>query len=200
MALLLAGSIGFALGIMIRIKKDGQTTTIEVPAGSNARIAADGQVDVELPRTTKDGATTRAPLKTPEGSNVRVQSDGQVNVKLPGQTNPGGDDGKKQAPALSAGPPKMAVLRPQVVSSIDFIETTARIVTVNSTPLTGGTTGMVNLLQLQLTETDQNRLARIKIQGARRGSGDNPFGDRPAAPAANWPSLHLDARGRFSPS
>ena len=48
-ALLLAGAIGFALGIMIRIKKDGQTTTIEVPEGSNSRIAADGSLDVALP-------------------------------------------------------------------------------------------------------------------------------------------------------
>ena len=47
--LLMVGGLGFALGIMIRIHKDGQETTLEVPAGSNTRVAPDGQVDVTLP-------------------------------------------------------------------------------------------------------------------------------------------------------
>ena len=34
---------------MIRIKKDGQETAIEVPEGSNTRVDADGQVEVALP-------------------------------------------------------------------------------------------------------------------------------------------------------
>ena len=51
--LMMAGGFGFALGITIRIKRDGQTTAVEVPGGSTARIGADGQVDVELPGRTK---------------------------------------------------------------------------------------------------------------------------------------------------
>ena len=47
--LLMVGGLGFALGIMIRIHKDGRETTIEVPEGSNARVSADGQVDVTCP-------------------------------------------------------------------------------------------------------------------------------------------------------
>jgi RND family efflux transporter MFP subunit len=47
--LMMAGGLGFALGIIIRIHKDGQVTTVEVPERSKTRIGADGQVEVELP-------------------------------------------------------------------------------------------------------------------------------------------------------
>jgi len=59
--LLVAGALGFALGIMIRIHKDGQETTIEVPEGSNARINADGELDVTLSGRTKPTATGAVP-------------------------------------------------------------------------------------------------------------------------------------------
>ncbi len=58
--LLLVGGIGFGLGIMIRIKRDGQETTVEVPEGSNARVTADGQVDVTLPSQKKQLDTSAA--------------------------------------------------------------------------------------------------------------------------------------------
>jgi serine/threonine protein kinase/protein involved in polysaccharide export with SLBB domain/WD40 repeat protein len=40
---------GPALGIIIHLKKDGKTTTVEVPDGSTAHIDAHGAVTVELP-------------------------------------------------------------------------------------------------------------------------------------------------------
>ena len=47
--LMLAGSLGFCLGVLIRIHKDGQETTIEVSEGTNARVTRDAQVDLTLP-------------------------------------------------------------------------------------------------------------------------------------------------------
>ena len=40
---------GFAAGILITIKRDDKETKIEVPDGSNARVTADGQIEVTLP-------------------------------------------------------------------------------------------------------------------------------------------------------
>ena len=57
--LLMVGGLGFALGITIRIKKDGQTTTVEVPDGSSTRISAEGQVDVNLPWPNQRGQRQR---------------------------------------------------------------------------------------------------------------------------------------------
>ena len=45
----LFGGFCFALGIMIRITRDGHETAIEVPEGSTTRVGADGQVEVALP-------------------------------------------------------------------------------------------------------------------------------------------------------
>ncbi len=45
----MVGGFGFAMGILIRIKKDGQETAIEVPEGSTTRVGVDGQVEVALP-------------------------------------------------------------------------------------------------------------------------------------------------------
>ncbi|MCE5268688.1 MAG: TIGR03067 domain-containing protein, partial [Planctomycetaceae bacterium] len=47
--LLLIGGLGFSLGILIRIKKDGRETTVEAPDGSTARVSPSGDVNVELP-------------------------------------------------------------------------------------------------------------------------------------------------------
>jgi multidrug efflux system membrane fusion protein len=62
--LLLVGGLGFTLGIMIRITKDGRETTVEVPPGSTARIGPDGQVNVELPgqAKSKDVGLIKSPL------------------------------------------------------------------------------------------------------------------------------------------
>jgi hypothetical protein len=53
LGLLLIGGFGFALGIMIRIKRDGRETTVEVPVGSHARVTDDGDVEVDLPSRAK---------------------------------------------------------------------------------------------------------------------------------------------------
>ena len=44
---------GFALGIIIRINKDGRETAVEVPPGSTTHIGPDGQVEVNLPDKAK---------------------------------------------------------------------------------------------------------------------------------------------------
>ena len=51
--LLLIGGLGFVAGIMIRIKKDGRETAVEVPDGSTTRIDSDGNVNVNLSSDVK---------------------------------------------------------------------------------------------------------------------------------------------------
>ncbi len=63
-------AVGFAAGIVIMINRDGKETKIEVPDGSNARVTADGQLEVTLPGQTKPSEqpsaarTGAAPSKT----------------------------------------------------------------------------------------------------------------------------------------
>ena len=62
------GGLCFALGKIIRIKKDGQTTTVEVPNGSDARIGSGGEVDVTLPGQGEPGnVNPAAELKALQG-------------------------------------------------------------------------------------------------------------------------------------
>ncbi len=56
--LLLIGGLGFALGIMIRIHKDGKETTLNVAPGSDVKINAAGDVDVTPPGQAKPNAET----------------------------------------------------------------------------------------------------------------------------------------------
>jgi len=58
--LMMIGGIALALGIMIRIHKDGKETAVEVPEGSKARVTADGQLEVTLPGQTAAGGGTDA--------------------------------------------------------------------------------------------------------------------------------------------
>ncbi len=67
--LLVFGGLGLAFGILIHLKKDGKTTTIEVPDGSTAHIDAQGAVTVELPSTSRPAATAPG---TREGKISRV--------------------------------------------------------------------------------------------------------------------------------
>jgi uncharacterized protein (TIGR03067 family) len=55
--MLLSVGAGIALGIIITITKDGQTTKIELPPDSEAKIGADGRVDVKLAGRTVKSAT-----------------------------------------------------------------------------------------------------------------------------------------------
>ena len=47
--LLFFGGLMLACGILIHIKKDNKTTTVEVPEGSTAHVDAQGDVTLELP-------------------------------------------------------------------------------------------------------------------------------------------------------
>jgi RND family efflux transporter MFP subunit len=58
--LMMVGGIALALGIMIRIHKDGKETAVEVPEGSKARVTADGQLEVTLPGQTAAAGGTDA--------------------------------------------------------------------------------------------------------------------------------------------
>ncbi|MGD0654278.1 MAG: protein kinase [Thermoguttaceae bacterium] len=46
--LLFLGGMGWALGILLRVERDGKTTEINIPDGSNVTISENGQVDVKL--------------------------------------------------------------------------------------------------------------------------------------------------------
>ncbi len=63
--LLVGGGIGFALGVItIRIHKDGQTTSVNVPEGSNVNVSAEGEMDVKLARRQQSPPTTPRMLST----------------------------------------------------------------------------------------------------------------------------------------
>ncbi|MHB1034128.1 MAG: protein kinase domain-containing protein [Pirellulales bacterium] len=75
---------GLALGIIIRIRKDGQETTFDVPEGSHTRIGADGQLDVELPGGAKAAATANVQdAKAIQGTWEIVSSTFGLIRKLP---------------------------------------------------------------------------------------------------------------------
>ena len=59
--LLMAGGLGFALAIILRIHKDGKDMTVTVPDGSTARIGDNGEVDVTLRGTTKAAEADNLP-------------------------------------------------------------------------------------------------------------------------------------------
>ncbi len=59
-ALVFFGGLALAFAILIHLKKDNKTTTIEVPEGSTARIDPRGAVTVELPSTPGSGSADSA--------------------------------------------------------------------------------------------------------------------------------------------
>ncbi len=56
--LLMVGGLGFALGVMITIRREGKETKIEVPEGSHTRVTPEGQVDVTLPLNARTPAAS----------------------------------------------------------------------------------------------------------------------------------------------
>ena len=86
-----AMAAGFAAGILITIKRDGKETNIEVPDGANARITANGQVEVALPGQQPSQAVRpviankETTITVPEASMTQITGNGQVGVALPGQ-------------------------------------------------------------------------------------------------------------------
>ena len=59
--LLFFGGLGLAFGILIHLKKDNKTTTIEVPEGSTAHVDDHGAVTVELPSSPGPAAMPATP-------------------------------------------------------------------------------------------------------------------------------------------
>jgi uncharacterized protein (TIGR03067 family) len=64
--LMIAGLLAF--GILIYLKKDNTTTTIEVPEGSTARVDAQGGVTLELPTALPSGSEGKANADKPSGT------------------------------------------------------------------------------------------------------------------------------------
>jgi uncharacterized protein (TIGR03067 family) len=71
--MLLAGGIGLACGIVLRIERNGQETQIEVPDGSKVQVAENGKVQVTLP-----GQSGPAPAAGGADSNVKLELMGRV--------------------------------------------------------------------------------------------------------------------------
>ena len=86
---LLGGVLGFALGIAIRITKDGHVYLVNVPEDSESTVHKDGSVDVKLAGAGESGkATTASPaaeLKALEGSwdVVRIEKGEAASLMLP---------------------------------------------------------------------------------------------------------------------
>jgi len=79
--MLLSVGTGIALGIIITIYRDGQTTKIELPPNSETKIGADGSIDVKLAGRTVKSATAAGETQAvfvaleeiPFGSNLTSQ-------------------------------------------------------------------------------------------------------------------------------
>jgi len=54
--LLMAGGLGFALGVIITVKKNGHTQQVEVPDDSKTVVDSSGNITVEMPGTSKVGS------------------------------------------------------------------------------------------------------------------------------------------------
>ena len=116
--LLLAGGLGFALAIILRIHKDGKDTTIELPDGSNTRVSANGQVDVELPNGTNSGQATKAQAAVPSPKS-------SISNSAP---NPFATRGQAEVAPTAAPLPTVRVTQPVICDLCDYEEYTGRIV------------------------------------------------------------------------
>lgn len=68
----LAGLFGFCLGVILTIKKpDGSTTQVEIPDGSTAVVAADGNVEITIAGT---GQKVALPLVTQEPAEQKTRA------------------------------------------------------------------------------------------------------------------------------
>ena len=91
---LFGGVLGFALGIAIRITKDGHVYLVNVPEDSESTVHKDGSVDVRLAGAGESGkATTASPaaeLKALEGSwdVVRIEKGEAASLTLPARPKP----------------------------------------------------------------------------------------------------------------
>jgi serine/threonine protein kinase len=119
--LLLVGGLGFVLGIMIRIHKDGRETTAEVPAGSKTRISADGQLDVTLPGQTKAAEPSRM---TPAGPEVKERlnaAEDEVDKLLATLQGAAGDPGRLMPPLINLAHQRPRTTHPAVARALEAI-------------------------------------------------------------------------------
>jgi uncharacterized protein (TIGR03067 family) len=88
--LALFGSIGLAFGILIHLKKDNKTTTIEVPEGSTARVDTQGAVTLELPSAPPPaiGFLPSQPIPSPSGASTYYADPIKRDAALNGQPIP----------------------------------------------------------------------------------------------------------------
>ncbi len=80
-ALLLVGSFGFAMGIIITITRDDKTTTVEVPDGAEVKIDEEGQVGVTL---HGEGGTSKPPPADAGADLKAIEGTWQVTSVLQG--------------------------------------------------------------------------------------------------------------------
>ncbi len=140
--LLMVGGLGFALGIMIRIHKDGQETTIDVPVGSNAQVTADGQVDVTLPGQPKAIGKMAVPKEPPLQFGPAVER--VVNAISDGKGGQGLDlasgklvDVPKEFGKWSAEEQQKWTTQNNVDLLVDFTDNDVTFLGVNGEPITG---------------------------------------------------------------
>ncbi len=62
--LLFLGGMGWSLGVLIRLEKDGKTKEINVPDGSKVTISENGKVDVKRPKAAASGKA-QSPVNPP---------------------------------------------------------------------------------------------------------------------------------------
>ncbi len=134
--MLFVGGFCFALGIMIRIKKDGQETAIEVPEGSTTRVGADGQVEVALPGQKpgqasgplifRTAAVNRGDLMTTISAIGTLEPEEVLDVgaKVTGQVVSLGDDPHNKGRPLDYG---SLVEKGQILARIDDAIYKARV-------------------------------------------------------------------------
>jgi RND family efflux transporter MFP subunit len=120
--LAMAGGLGFALGIMIHIHKDGKQTDLEAPEGSRIRLGANGDVDVDLPH----GANAARAALTPPTNEKHVQ-----------------------APSLPAAPPVVTVSRPVVRDVTDYEDFTGHIEASQTVEIRARVTGNVEKVRVK---------------------------------------------------
>ena len=157
---------------------DGELTAVsgtDVKEGTEVVTGELVGANEGIPHTSK---TSPAKVEVPEGSSTVVSANGAVNVQLP-----------------AAAPPKVAVIRPSVQSTPDYLETTGKIIAGTAEP---GTPAARPAKYLQF-HIDRKTFARM-FQAAKKrnparaaapnrlGAADDPFAVGGSSPPALPPS------------
>ncbi len=124
--LVMSGGLGFALGIMIRIHKDGKVTTVDIPPGSNARVTADGQLDVTLPGEAKSAEEANRP-EVPAAADLKALHGPWKVVRV-----------EKGTDAISLQWARFLSSDPETTSRIDFCEEDSKLLIIGQDSTKGG--------------------------------------------------------------